>query len=690
MPTAGRKQDHLGSDVRHKVDAQLRMIVNGNESVNVARAEYCSSIRIDDDMPLKARPVHRTDTEAEPAVDRAAIKTPRGKQLKLSRRVVASVFLRTGDAVARSDLEKAEITSKQGRLSTAEVVFADLPEVARNPAVRHVELAESLRDPTPAVSPSQFGAPAKTRFALPKEHHGGKDVLIGIIDVGGFDFSHPDFLDQDGVTRWVSIWDQGGDPGRGHDAPKGFDYGVEIGFPAMKAALKNASRARVRPVDLEPQSQMIMGSHGTHVASIAAGNSGICPASKIAGVLIGLPPEELEDRRRFVLDSTRLAHAVDYLTEVARREKCRAVSINISLGTNGGTHDGTSGVCRWIDGVLGEPGRCVTIAAGNAGQEGAAYQGDLGWMTGRIHTAGRVDATGLAVDIEWEVFGDTVADVSENEMQIWYGPQDRFSVSVRPPGPDETWHGPFHAREFVENRQLKSKAFLSVYNDLYHPLNGANSISVFLSPFLGDKKGILGTPAGVWIVRIEGREVKDGRFHAWIERDDPRPVRWWGEKEGWNLPSCFTPRSNVDQCSISSLACTRHAIAVANVDLARWAVHATSSQGPTRDDRQKPDIAAPGTDISAAKGFAGGRDLWIAMTGTSMAAPYVCGVAGLMLACNPELTSSQIQGMMVRTSSPLPGDTHQWNDRSGFGRIDADACIREAVAARKPSDRTGV
>ncbi|MFC2138808.1 hypothetical protein ACFLTE_11590, partial [Bacteroidota bacterium] len=35
-------------------------------------------------------------------------------------------------------------------------------------------------------------------------------VLIGIIDVGGFDFAHPDFLDGQGGTRFVKIWDQGG------------------------------------------------------------------------------------------------------------------------------------------------------------------------------------------------------------------------------------------------------------------------------------------------------------------------------------------------------------------------------------------------------------------------------------------------------------------------------------------------
>jgi hypothetical protein len=35
-------------------------------------------------------------------------------------------------------------------------------------------------------------------------------ILMGIIDVGGFDFSHEDFLDGEGNTRWVGIWDHRG------------------------------------------------------------------------------------------------------------------------------------------------------------------------------------------------------------------------------------------------------------------------------------------------------------------------------------------------------------------------------------------------------------------------------------------------------------------------------------------------
>ena len=54
-------------------------------------------------------------------------------------------------------------------------------------------------------------------------------VLIGIVDVGGFDFAHPEFLTPDGTTRFVSIWDQGAPPGSplGRPPPR-FTDGAEI------------------------------------------------------------------------------------------------------------------------------------------------------------------------------------------------------------------------------------------------------------------------------------------------------------------------------------------------------------------------------------------------------------------------------------------------------------------------------
>jgi subtilisin family serine protease len=104
------------------------------------------------------------------------------------------------------------------------------------------------------------------------------------------------------------------------------------------------------------------------------------------------------------------------------------------------------------------------------------------------------------------------------------------------------------------------------------------------------------------------------------------------------------------------------------------AINESSSQGPTRDGRTKPDIAAPGTGIVAANGFDPVRK-WIEMSGTSMASPYVCGVAGLMLSIAPHLTAAQVAGIMRRKSRPLPGGGYEWHNASGFGVIDPVKCM---------------
>ncbi len=76
------------------------------------------------------------------------------------------------------------------------------------------------------------------------------------------------------------------------------------------------------------------------------------------------------------------------------------------------------------------------------------------------------------------------------------------------------------------------------------------------------------------------------------------------------------------------------------------------------------------------------------MTGTSMASPYVCGVAALMLATQPKLTAAQILGILQRTARPLPGTDYRWRDDAGFGAIDAEACILEASQFNERKDLT--
>jgi len=687
------KEDRLvlGKDSR-KCQPRLRMIANANPEVNAVRSEQCASIAVTASKLLKQIPIQRGE-EAVPIKKSQLPKTvKRGKLKEVPSNVSANVFIETLDTTASTS--KAHFLgqlAQKSNLVIARVPLNKIKDILANDNVTYVHLGEPLTKPNPEVSPKKVGAPAPAlrRFGTAEQRKMAEDVLIGIIDVGGFDFSHPDFLDEKDRTKFVRIWDQAGTT-RPSPTAKQFNYGSEIEQKHLNAAIAAAGKLKLPAYELEPQSQMEVGSHGTHVASIAAGNRGVCPNAMLAGVLISLPSAD-QDRRKSFYDSTRVADAVDYLIAYAgelsnQRKKPVRLSMNISLGTNGHAHDGSSAISRWIDSAMSVPGRCVSVAAGNAGQEAAAFEGDSGFVMGRIHTSGQIPARNLVKDIEWLVVGNGIADISENELEIWYSPQDRLDVMIRPPNSDQ-WIGPIEQRQFIENRQLKDGSFISIYNELYHPANGANYISIYLSPLLS-KKGIVGVPAGRWTVRLLGREVRDGRYHGWIERDDPRPQGRLGTQQMWRFPSFFSQNSNVDNSSVSSLACGKHVLSVANLDEALERINITSSQGPTRDERNKPDTAAPGTNIVAAKGFAGPDDLWISMSGTSMASPFVAGVAGLMLGMEPKLTSAQIEGIIIRTARPLPGASFKWLNDAGFGRIDPEACLTETELINHREDKT--
>ena len=121
-----------------------------------------------------------------------------------------------------------------------------------------------------------------------------------------------------------------------------------------------------------------------------------------------------------------------------------------------------------------------------------------------------------------------------------------------------------------------------------------------------------------------------------------------------------------------------------------------SSRGPTKDGRIKPDIMAPGVTIAAAisnpsyladpYGFLLGLTLgcgdacYTVVSGTSMATPFVAGVAADMLSANPALTPDDIRQIMTSTAidlNSIPGPDNEM----GHGLLDAYAAIAEAAGA---------
>ncbi|MFF8447115.1 S8 family serine peptidase [Streptomyces leeuwenhoekii] len=110
-----------------------------------------------------------------------------------------------------------------------------------------------------------------------------------------------------------------------------------------------------------------------------------------------------------------------------------------------------------------------------------------------------------------------------------------------------------------------------------------------------------------------------------------------------------------------------------------------SSRGPGMDGAVKPDVTAPGVDITAASA----RDSVIAreegeqpagyvtISGTSMATPHVAGAAALLKQQHPDWTYAELKGAL--TASAKGGAYTPF--QQGTGRIQVDKAIRQTVVA---------
>src|SRR5262249_18326142 len=145
------------------------------------------------------------------------------------------------------------------------------------------------------------------------------------------------------------------------------------------------------------------GGHGTHVAGIAAGN-----ARKSNGKFMGMAPDAelvivaVRSDAGTLGESASAVAACRYVVDRAQ-ELGRPVSINMSLGNNGGGHSGEMPLETAMDNLARQPGVVLVKSAGNEQQ----------W---RIHASGTV-TQGTTVRRQFDSSGN---NVQLDIFEIWF------------------------------------------------------------------------------------------------------------------------------------------------------------------------------------------------------------------------------------------------------------------------------
>ncbi len=515
---------------------------------------------------------------------------------------------------------------------TGRIPIQHIGRIRQAPFVKSLKPARRLKpalEDTVQEIRAGGGLPAGARGNL------GQGVVVGIVDFG-CDFAHENFLHSDNTTRLLALWDQTGPS----NSKSPFGYGRLIRPEEINQALESGSPYAALGYDPG------VGAHGTHVMDIAAGNGagtdapGVAPNADLIFVHLAstdVPWSGEQVVGRSFGDSVQLLEALKFIFDEADTRPC---VVNVSLGTNGGPHDGSTLVELGMDDLLREqPNRAIVIAASNSFADG-------------IHAAGAVPQGG-STDLLWRV---SDGDWTHNELEVWYDGNDELEVEIIAPSQESLGTLGLGQSGRVDDEQGNTVVFIAHRQS--DPNNADNVCGVFLER---------GAAGGDWTIRLKAVTVQNGgAFHAWIERDD-------------RAPSLFVPPHD-NSHTLGSISCGSKTIVVGSYDAHRSDVPLSwfSSAGPTRDGRHKPELSAPGHVVWAAGSSTG--DDTVRMSGTSMAAPAVTGVVALALAealANsvplPIDTLRQILIQSARTSPP----SASWDARYGEGRVDAKAVLEE-------------
>lgn len=393
----------------------------------------------------------------------------------------------------------------------------------------------------------------------------GEGVLVGFIDTG-IDYTHPAFRDEDGNTRIDFIYDLG-------ENKKVYD----------KAQINEALKAP-DPYAIVNVKDPI--NHGTHVAGIACAggkiskqNYGVAFKSSIAMVKI-----TRYGFLNFAL-STQIMRGIKFLIDKAN-ESNKPLTINISLSTNDGAHNGTSLLEQYIDTICKLERVAIVIAAGNEGE--ASH-----------HVGGQLS--------DVNVIQFSVSDFeSAITLQLYKPLLVDISVEVENPLGEKS--GEIVMGDGYREVNIGIDKCI-IYSTGPKPFDINGEISISILP------GSESLPSGEWKLTLKVLNKYRGAYDIWL------PIT-----EILNPKTRFLKPDVYNTLGIP--ATVESVISVGSYNNRTNTFSSFSGRGELyRTSFTKPDIVAPGEEILSTVSDNG----FDTKSGTSMAAPHVVGICALLL-----------------------------------------------------------
>ena len=459
----------------------------------------------------------------------------------------------------------------------------------------------------------------------------GRDIILGFLDTG-IDYTHPAFRNPDGTTRICGLWDQTIQSGQ---PPRGQVYGTAYTEEDINRALSSEN-----PYELVPSRDE--NGHGTFMAGLAAGSTlpesefnGAAPQSLIAMVKLKEAKEYLKTLFYVtgdvpVFQMTDLMTGIGYLVQLSE-ELLKPLVICIGVGTNQGSHTGTSPLDSMLSVTDKFRGLIGVAAAGNEAGKAHHYYGTA-------RTSGDYDSVEILVQPDTQGFC----------VELWGQPPEIYAVGFESPLGEIVQKIPPRISYSQEISFILERTRIFVSSEIIQTVSGNQLIFIrFSQP----------TP-GSWKVRVYTDGYNGGNFHMWL------PLTGFSDPDVTFLVP--NPDTTLTAPSASSSVITAAAYNAYNNSL-----YLNSSRGYTRTGEMKPDLAAPG--VNAYAPAPGGR--FTTVTGTSVAASYTAGACALILEWgmnqrpprifnNAELKALFIRGAK-RTSDKLYPN-REW----GYGTLD--------------------